>query len=144
MRKRTKAREFALQVLYQIDIIQTDAGSCLEDFWTRRETSADPDVREFTEAIVSGVEQHKADLDKAISEAAENWGLNRMAVVDRNILRMTTFELLYRSDIPPKVAINEAIDIAKKYGDKDSGKFVNGILDKINKTNASSKDAQKS
>jgi transcription antitermination factor NusB len=73
-------------------------------------------------------------IDKVISDYATNWELKRMAVTDRNILRFATYELLFMKDIPPKVSINEAIDIAKKYGDRDSGKFVNGILDKINKT----------
>jgi len=137
MRKRTKAREFALQILYQIDITKSDAGSTIEDFWKNREIDTEGVVKEFAEGIILGVIEHKDEIDKAISEAAENWELGRMAVVDRNILRMTTYELLHRQDIPPKVSINEAIEIAKKYGDRDSGKFVNGILDKINKTKRS-------
>jgi N utilization substance protein B len=141
LRKRTKAREFALQVLYQIDITCAEPGACLEDFWKGRENKAEPEVREFAEKAVFGTIEHKEDIDRVISEAAQNWGLDRMAVVDRNILRLTTYELLYRDDIPPKVSINEAIEIAKKYGDRDSGKFVNGILDKINKTHANSKKA---
>lgn len=134
MRKRTKAREFALQVLYQIDITHADPKVCLEDFWMNHDNESEAEVREFAEKIISGVIEHKQDIDKVISEAAQNWEISRMAVVDRNILRLTTYELLYREDIPPKVSINEAIEIAKKYGDQDSGKFVNGILDKINKT----------
>jgi N utilization substance protein B len=137
MRKRTKAREFALQVLYQIDITKSDARSTIEDFWKNRETDTEAAVKEFAEGIIAGVMEHKDEIDKAISEAAENWGLSRMAVVDRNILRLTAYELLHRQDIPPKVSINEAIEIAKKYGDQDSGKFVNGILDRINKTKRS-------
>lgn len=134
MRKRTQAREFALQILYQIDITNDDLSASLEDFWKNRENEAEADVRAFTEKIVSGMAKHKLEIDKAISEAAKNWQLDRMAVVDRNILRIATYELLYQQDIPHKVAINEAIDIAKKYGDQDSGKFVNGILDNISKT----------
>ena len=134
MRRRTKAREFALQILYQIDITKCDAKSTVEDFWNNRETNTEAAVKEFAEGIISGVIEYKDEIDKAISEAAENWELGRMAVVDRNILRMTAYELLHRQDIPPKVSINEAIEIAKKYGDQDSGKFVNGILDRINKT----------
>jgi N utilization substance protein B len=137
MRKRTKAREFALQVLYQIDITHADPKACLEDFWKSRENEAEAEVRDFAEKIVLGAIERKEDIDKVISEAAQNWEIGRMAVVDRNILRLTTYELLYRDDIPPKVSINEAIEIAKKYSDQDSGKFVNGILDKINKTKRS-------
>ncbi|MCX5716239.1 MAG: transcription antitermination factor NusB [Candidatus Omnitrophica bacterium] len=134
MRKRTRAREFALQVLYQLDITKSPSPDCLLDFWKNREAEVEPSVKEFAEAIVREVEAHSKEIDKAISESAENWELGRMATVDRNILRAATCELLFMPDIPPKVAINEAIDIAKKYGDKDSSKFVNGILDKINKT----------
>jgi transcription antitermination factor NusB len=137
MRNRTKAREAALQILYQIDITKGDIKACLEDFWKNREGDIEASIREFAESLIFGVNDHKAEIDKVIGDSAENWQLNRMAVVDRNILRMTTYELLYREDIPPKVSINEAIDIAKKYGDRDSGKFVNGILDKINKTRRS-------
>jgi len=134
MRKRTKAREFMLQILYQTDITKNDAKDCLADFWKNRENKTEASIKEFTEGIVLGIIEHKKEIDAQISEAAANWQLERMAVVDRNILRVATYELLYREDIPPKVSINEAIDIAKKYGDQDSGKFVNGILDKICKT----------
>lgn len=134
MRKRTRAREFALQVLYQVDITKSDVKLCLDDFWKSREINTEGSIREFTESLVFGFISHKGEIDALISEAAENWQLNRMAVVDRNILRMAAYELLYREDIPPKVSINEAIEIAKKYGNENSGKFVNGILDKINKT----------
>lgn len=134
MRKRTKAREFALQVLYQIDITNDKREACLEDFWKNRETETEKSVKDFTEILIAGVIGHRDEIDNIISDAAENWELKRMATVDRNILRAATYELLFMPDIPPKVAINEAIDIAKKYGDQNSGKFVNGILDKINKT----------
>ena len=133
MRKRTTAREFALQILYQVDITKGKAQSCLEDFWTHRQLEPEASIKEFAEDIVSGVTAHKSDIDNQISGAAANWQLERMAVVDRNILRIATYELVYKQDIPPKVSINEAIDIAKKYGDPNSGKFVNGILDKINR-----------
>lgn len=139
MRKRTKAREFALQILYQIDITKADVKSCLDDFWKNREADIENSVKEFAESIISGFIEHKEDIDSLISASAENWQFNRMAVVDRNILRVATYELLYRDDIPPKVSINEAIEIAKKFGNEDSGKFVNGILDKINKTKRSPK-----
>lgn len=134
MRKRTKAREFALQILYQINITKEGPQVCFDDFWKNRENTSEASVKEFAEKIVLGICERKKEIDSIISEAAENWQLDRMAVVDRNILRIASYELLYREDIPPKVSINEAIDMAKKYGDKDSGKFVNGILDKINKT----------
>ena len=133
MRKRTKAREYALKILYAIDITKEESKKCIEIFWQNHEET-ESQVKEFSDSLVLGVSKNLEFLDKLISFYATNWQLKRMAVIDRNILRFATYELIFMEDIPPKVSINEAIDIAKKYGDKDSGKFVNGILDKINKT----------
>jgi len=133
MRKRTKAREYALKMLYVIDISGDKSDSCIDKFWTHEEES-DSEIRAFANMLVMGVAANKSAIDKSITTYAANWELKRMAVIDRNVIRFATYELLYMDDIPPKVSINEAIDIAKKYGDIDSGKFVNGILDKINKT----------
>jgi len=138
MRKRTKAREFALQILYQVEISKNGLQNCLNDFWKNRECTTNDAIREFTESLVRGICDRREEIDKVITKATENWQLSRMAAVDRNILRMASYELLFMPDIPPKVSINEAIDIAKKYGDQDSSKFVNGVLDKINKTWVSS------
>lgn len=133
MRRRTKAREYALKMLYALDIMrESDPAKCIDMFW-RENDEADREVKEFAELLVTGVAKNEGVIDKLISQYATNWQLKRMAVIDRNILRFATYELLFREDIPPKVSINEAIDIAKKYGDNESGKFVNGILDKINK-----------
>lgn len=132
MRKRSKARECALKILYAMDITKEDAKFCIDNFWDNHEDK-DDEVKEFADTLVLGVEKNKELIDKTISSYAANWELKRMAVIDRNIMRFATFELLFMEDVPPKVSINEAIDIAKKYGDKDSGKFVNGILDKISK-----------
>jgi len=133
MRKRTLARENALKILYAVDIRKEPALEYSDLFWT---SNPDPggEIREFADFLVSGVTEHKALIDSVISKSTANWEISRMATVDRNILRIATFELLFTGKIPPKVAINEAIEMAKKYGDKDSGKFVNGILDQINKT----------
>ncbi len=134
MRKRTKARECALKVLYQIDITKSDYNHCLQDFWqAQKGKGVDSSIMEFADGLVKGTIENLEKIDNVIRRYATNWDIKRMAVVDRNILRLATYELLFLRDIPPKVSINEAIDIAKKYGDKDSGKFVNGILDKINK-----------
>ena len=132
MRKRTKARECALKILYSIDITKNDADEATNSYWLNNEEK-DVEVRRFAEALVEGVTKHGNAIDKLLSKYTANWELKRMAVIDRNVLRFATYELLFASDVPPKVAINEAIDIVKKYGDKDSGKFVNGVLDKINK-----------
>lgn len=132
MRKRTLARESALKILYAIDITKDPADACIDNYWLSQD-SVEGDVRRFADDIVLGVCHNKKEIDALISEHATNWQLDRMAVIDRNVLRCGAYELTFMDEIPPKVAINEAIDIAKKYGDKDSGKFVNGILDKINK-----------
>ena len=86
---------------------------------------------EFAEPLIRGVLEHRDDLDALMISHADNWDLNRMAVVDRNILRLAAYEMLHREDIPPVVSINEAVDIAKKFSTEESGRFVNGILDKI-------------
>jgi len=132
MRKRTQAREAALKILYAIDITKEPPEKCIDNFWLSQD-EVKPEVRYFAEALVRGVCANKAEIDKMITAHATNWELGRMAVIDRNILRAATYELIFSEDIPPKVAMNEAIDLAKKYGDKDSGSFVNGVLDKINK-----------
>jgi transcription antitermination factor NusB len=131
MRKRTRARELALQVLYQIDITAEGCESCLDNFWETREEAVADDVRAFTAELVKGVAQNLTAIDQEISQYATNWQLKRMAVVDRNVLRLSCFELMFRGDIPPKVSINEAVELAKKYSGQEAGKFVNGILDRI-------------
>lgn len=132
MRRRTKARECALKVLYQIEMTKDNYDNSLRIFW-ESESQMEETVKEFGNQLVKGVKDNIKEIDSMISKYTTNWQINRMAVVDRNILRIATYEILYLDDIPPKVSINEAVDIAKKYGDTDSGKFVNGILDKINK-----------
>ncbi|MDP3791186.1 MAG: transcription antitermination factor NusB [Candidatus Omnitrophota bacterium] len=133
MRKRTKAREYALQILYAVDITKDDPKECIERFWEGSDESSDQ-VKTFTNELVLGTADKMKEINSLISKHATNWQLERMAVIDRNVLRFAAYELLFMDDIPPKVSINEAIDIAKKFGGNDSGKFVNGVLDKINKT----------
>lgn len=136
MRKRTKAREYALQILYQVDLTRTDPATAVQDFWTYRATP--PEVRTFATRLVEGTLSHVDDIDRLIASHANNWEIARMAVVDRNILRLGTYELLYVEEVPPKVCLNEAIELAKRFGDEESSKFVNGILDTIHKTHARS------
>ena len=133
MRKRTLSREIALKILYANDITKESVEECSRKYRDNNE-SQDENVEEFSSVIVEGVDANKQNIDSMIIKYAENWKLSRMATIDRNILRIAIFELLYAEGIPPKVTINEALEIAKKYGDKNSGKFVNGILDKINKS----------
>lgn len=132
MRKRTRAREYGLQVLYQIDITRDSHEACLASFWQSfTEEEVEDEVKFFTAELVKGVTDNLATIDEKIAKYATNWHLERMAVVDRNILRMSCFELVFREDIPPKVSINEAVELAKKYSGVEAGKFVNAILDKI-------------
>ncbi|MBP9854104.1 MAG: transcription antitermination factor NusB [Candidatus Omnitrophica bacterium] len=138
MRKRSKGREEALKILYQAEITRRTITSANDYYWADKERF-DQTVHNFSDRIVLGVETHIAVIDEKISQYATNWQLKRMAIIDRNIMRMGVFELLYTQDIPPKVSINEAVELAKKYGDVESSKFVNGILDKIHKTETTEK-----
>lgn len=136
MRKRSLARDWALKILYQTDITERPIERSVETFLTQEENpeTPEPEVIEFCKRLVFGVHEHLKDIDDKIGQYATNWQLKRMAIIDRNILRLGVFELQYTTDIPPKVTINEAVELAKKYGDLDSSKFVNGILDNIHKT----------
>ncbi|MFA5059902.1 MAG: transcription antitermination factor NusB [Candidatus Omnitrophota bacterium] len=133
MRKRTQSRDFALKILYQSDITGKAILPTTEEFFTSTETK-DVEVIDFSKRLVLGVEKNLSAIDAKIVQYATNWDLKRMAIIDRNILRLGVFELNFISDVPPKVAINEAVELAKRYGDSDSSKFVNGVLDKIHKT----------
>ena len=132
MRKRTKAREFALQILYQMDITGDTYELSLDNFWqAHTEDNIEESIKNFTAEAVKGVAQNLSEIDSKIAQYATNWQLSRMAVVDRNILRLGSYEVMFRSDIPPKVSINEAVELAKRYSGIEAGKFVNAILDKI-------------
>ncbi len=131
--KRRRAREYALQVLFQLDVTNNEfTDEVLKNFW--KNIKEDDDVKEFANDIVIGTRENIDSIDKIIKKTAEHWAINRIAVVDRNILRAATYELLYRSDIPPSVVMNEAIEISKKFSTEDSASFINGILDKIQKS----------
>jgi transcription antitermination factor NusB len=129
LRKRTRARELALQALYQLDLRGPEVLEDIERLIALGDPQ--PDVRAFARTLVHGAWEHREELDQRIGAVAENWDVRRMAVVDRNVLRLASYELLYLDDVPPKVSINEAIDLAKRYSTADSGAFVNGILDRI-------------
>lgn len=129
MRNRTIARELALQALYQLDLRGDEILGDIESFC--KKSTKKPDVYQFAIALTNGCRVHMKEIDEKISGITEHWELRRMAIIDKNILRLGVYELLYRNDIPPKVSINEAIELAKKFSTKNSGTFVNGILDKI-------------
>jgi len=129
MSTRRRAREIALQVLYQLDLDPGDPKKVLSLHWENFQPSEQ--AREFCVRLVEGVLQNGKEIDRLIEEHSENWTLKRMAVVDRNILRLAAFELRYCPDIPFKVTLNEAVELAKKFGADDSGAFINGILDRV-------------
>ncbi len=139
--KRRKAREYALQFIYRIDFLEAwkslDTGRLTEDlssFWTETKEK-DEDVRQFAEEIIGGTITQLGRIDGLLQDVADRWKLSRMASIDRNILRLATYEILSRSEIPAAVIINEALEIAKKYSTSESASFINGILDRIAREN---------
>ncbi len=131
MGKRRKSRECALQVLYQIDVTHQNPLRALQEWKEHFDPERGED--EFAKQIILGVIDHLQEIDRMIQTQSEHWQLDRISIVDRNILRMAIFELLYCQDIPSKVTLNEAIDLGKRYGSQESGSFINGILDGIQK-----------
>jgi len=128
MSKRREGREAAVQYLYQLDI-HGDRADNRADFWKICEAKAP--VREFAEKLIAGVNANLPEVDALISKYAENFAIGRLAAVDRNVLRLAIHEMLHVMETPPIVAINEAIEIARKFGGEDSSRFVNGLLDRV-------------
>src|SRR5439155_22084158 len=154
MGKRCEARERAVQFLFQHDLSPPeDLDRALNEFWDTQRAAAIADdkgpahwgqpielpppttdeaaMRVFAEPLIRGALQHRDAIDEHIKKHVKNWDFSRIAAVDRNVMRLAIYEMLHREDIPPVVSINEAVDIAKKFSTHESGKFVNGILDKI-------------
>lgn len=132
MGKRRKSRELAVQLLYQLDLTgESDPAVQSEGFWSRH--PVEEDVKVFADSLVRGTKLHETKIDEMIRQYSEHWDLSRMAVVDRNILRIGIFELLWVPDSPPKVVINEALEISKKFSTEESSHFLNGILDRVRK-----------
>ncbi len=126
---RHKAREVALQMLYRLDVDDNDGpGSFEEDL---QSLVPETDAYSYCSALLSGVFEKKAELDMTIEGCSENWSVQRMGIIDRNVLRIAVYELGYFGDVPYKVVIDEAIELAKRYGGADSGAFVNGVLDTV-------------
>lgn len=135
MRSRTRARELALQFLFQLDVQGDEFRAELERFLDESLAGrpGGEEARAYAIKLVDGVRAHRAEIDGLIRDAARNWDLSRMAAVDRNALRIGCYELLHEPDVPMKVAINEGIELGKRYSTESSGAFVNGILDRIRK-----------
>ncbi|MDD5677691.1 MAG: transcription antitermination factor NusB [Kiritimatiellae bacterium] len=131
MTTRRFCREWAVQFLFQHDFNSGDTDRSLGDFWALQ--NVDPESRPFVMELIQGVLDHLHELDERIQTYADNWDVRRMNAVDRNVMRLALFEMLFRPDVPPVVSINEAVDIAKRFSSNESGKFVNGILDRARK-----------
>lgn len=129
MNPRREARELAFRAMYQADVTGEDVKRCLDEIV--EETPPSDDVRSFASALVAELEVHRDEVDTLVSRTAVNWPLKRMAATDRSVLRLAVVELLHHAETPTRVALDEAIEIAKKYGSETSGSFVNGILDRI-------------
>jgi len=128
---RRKARELSLQVLFQLDTGARDQTTEEAFSLFCRTFDAPPEARNYAWELVAGVRRHLEALDAELNRASEHWRLDRMSVVDRNILRLALYEMRYLPDVPMKVSLNEAIDLGKKYGTEESGAFINGVLDRI-------------
>ena len=139
MTRRTRGREIALQVLYQLEQNPESSSEEIRRFIEGR--LRDPALRTYAEEIIAGVQSHQNQLNELIGGVAENWSLERMAAIDRNILRVGAFELLHCPEVPVKVVINEALELAKRYSTSQSSRFVNGILDRLQAAAAESRGA---
>ncbi|MGC9056626.1 MAG: transcription antitermination factor NusB [Candidatus Saccharicenans sp.] len=127
--KRRKARECALQILFQLEFGDESIEEVFRDFWKHQRVS--PEVKEYCEILVRGISQNKLEIDNLIQQASRNWRLDRMAVVDRNVLRIAVYELKSEKNLPVPVIIDEAIEIAKKFSGQEAAIFINGLLDAI-------------
>ncbi|MEI6085588.1 MAG: transcription antitermination factor NusB [Verrucomicrobiota bacterium] len=129
--KRRQARECAIQFLYQFDLGGGEFADSLAAFWHALPEECGADAKKFADDLIRGAVEKRLEIDEKIKKYTEHWELQRIAAVDRNILRLAMYEMLFRDDIPPVVSINEAVDIAKKFSTQESGSFVNGILDRL-------------
>lgn len=131
MTRRRQAREIAFRAAYQADVTGDPIDRCLEEILEDLEEAADPETKEFASSLVSTLALHQLEIDTVVSRIAKNWSLSRMAATDRSVIRLAAAELLYHAEVPVRVTLDEAIEIAKKYGMETSGAFVNGILDRL-------------
>lgn len=131
MGDRRKSRELALQALFALDLNKLDTPPQMDDFLEQYGQDLSEPALLFFKALVDGVMENREKIDRLLNQWAKNWKISRMPAVDRNIMRIAVFEILNLSDIPPSVSINEAVEIGKKFGTRDSGPFINGVLDRI-------------
>lgn len=139
MTQRRLARECALETLYRLDLVGDEPSDVIEEILARKNPSEE--AEHYLRRLVDTVVTNQRDIDSVLRRHLRRWRLERLTVLDRAILRMAAAEILHFGDVPPKVSINEAVEIAKKYGDDDAGKFVNGVLDSLyRETTGSSSD----
>ena len=131
MGKRRKARESTLQILFQMEFDDADPDKMVDTFWKNKKSTKE--IEEHSRWLVKGILSHRESIDRLIQSVSANWRISRMAIVDRNVLRIAVFELLYEESLAPAIVINEAIEIAKKYSSDEGAVFVNGILDDARK-----------
>jgi N utilization substance protein B len=129
--RRRLAREIAFRAAYQADVTGDPIDRCLGEIFEDLDSPAEEDVRDFARSLVRLLAEHQGEIDAQVSRIAKNWSLSRMAATDRSVIRLAAAELLYHPDVPVRVTLDEAIEIAKKYGMETSGSFVNGILDRL-------------
>ncbi len=141
MGKRRKARECVLQVLFQLEFNTTDPESLIRRYWEYQKVS--DEIREYANWLLKGIRAHAKEVDETIQSTSVNWRIPRMAVVDRNILRIAVYELLFEKTLAPAIVINEAIEIAKRYSSEEASVFINGILDAVRKKLEAGKDSSK-
>jgi N utilization substance protein B len=129
MTQRRLARESAVEVLYRLDLVADEPEAVIQEICVRKNPSEE--AESYLRRLVQTVENHRNEIDRVLKKHLKRWRLERLTFIDRAILRMGCAEILFFDDVPPKVAINEAVDIAKKFGDDNAGKFVNGVLDGV-------------
>jgi transcription antitermination factor NusB len=134
MTHRRLARECALEVLYRLDLVGDDPAATIEELLHRKNPS--DDAEQYLRRIIDAVQANQKDIDTVLRRHLRKWRLERLTVIDRAILRAAAAEILYFDDVPPKVSINEAVEVSKKFGDDASGKFVNGVLDGVYREHA--------
>lgn len=141
MGRRRKARESALQILFQLEFDATHVKKKIDQYWKAKKPSKE--IKDYSTWLIKGIATHKKEIDNIIQTTSDHWRISRMALVDRNILRIAVFEILYEKDIAPAIIINEAIEIAKRFSSEEAAAFVNGILDAVKKKIITQEDTLK-
>jgi N utilization substance protein B len=141
MGKRRKSREVTLQILFQLEFDDSDPDDVINQFW--KEQKASRETKDYSRYLIRGITSHQDSIDRIIQSVSDHWRLSRMPIVDRNILRMAVFELLYGEGLAPAIVINEAIEVAKKFSSDRAAQFINGVLDALRRKSDAAKEMLK-